>query len=171
MKLFLVRHAETLENAKGIVQGYGGTISPFGKKQVMQLALRLKDEKIDHIYSSDLSRAIETVEEIGKFHQEVPLIITNKLREVDFTKYLGNSIDEIDWRNIKDLESQEDLQIRARDFYEEMRKSVLYNETVLCVGHAGILKAIKSVILGLHYDQIWDMKTPKNCSVDVFREL
>lgn len=168
MKLLLTRHAETLENARSVVQGYGGTISPLGERQSKKLALRLRDEKIDHIYSSDLARAIKLTDEIRLFHSKIPLTLTKKLREVDFTKYLRTPIKDVNWRYVRDLESQEHLQTRAKCFYDELVAKTASDETALVVGHAGTIKAITSVLLDIHYNKIWDMDTPKNCSLSSF---
>ena len=58
MKLILVRHGETNENKNKIVQGFlNTTLSKIGIQQAKKVANRLKDEKIDFAYSSDLDRA------------------------------------------------------------------------------------------------------------------
>jgi broad specificity phosphatase PhoE len=74
----------------------------------------------------------------------------------------------VDWRKVRDLESQEDLQIRARNFYQEFIRKTPPDKTTLVVGHAGTIKALTSVLLNIHYDKIWDMDTPKNCSLSLF---
>ena len=67
MKLILTRHGETVDNIKGILQGQNpGKLSENGIQQAKQLALRLKNENIDAIYSSDLARAADTAKEIYK---------------------------------------------------------------------------------------------------------
>ncbi len=74
MKLIITRHGETEENRTGIVQGHlPGQLSESGIEQAQKLALRLKGEKIDVIYSSDLDRASDTAKEIAKDHPSVPI--------------------------------------------------------------------------------------------------
>lgn len=74
MKLIITRHGETEENKAGIIQGYlPGHLSKTGIEQAKKVVLRLKDEKIDFIYSSDLDRAANTAKEIAKFHPDVPI--------------------------------------------------------------------------------------------------
>ena len=64
MKLIIVRHGQTDANITGIIQGHGeSNLTLLGKKQAQKIALRLKEEKIDYAYSSDLRRAKETAEE------------------------------------------------------------------------------------------------------------
>jgi len=61
MRLILIRHGETIENKKRIVQGHThGTLSKNGIKQTRLVAKRLSDLKIDVIFTSDLRRAINT---------------------------------------------------------------------------------------------------------------
>ncbi|MBW2970484.1 histidine phosphatase family protein, partial [Candidatus Woesearchaeota archaeon] len=53
MKLIIVRHGQTIENAKKICQGQSlGTLSEKGIKQAKKIGERLKNEKIDKIYVS-----------------------------------------------------------------------------------------------------------------------
>ncbi|MEJ2267962.1 MAG: histidine phosphatase family protein [Nanoarchaeota archaeon] len=82
MKLIIVRHGETEENLKKIWQGHlQGKLTKKGIEQAKKLANRLKDEKLDVIFSSDLDRASDTAKEIAKFHSEVPIYLVEDLRE------------------------------------------------------------------------------------------
>ena len=61
-KIFVVRHAESVANTKGVYQGqtYDTGLSTLGKKQAGALARRCVSLKIGKIVSSPLKRAIET---------------------------------------------------------------------------------------------------------------
>jgi len=52
--------------------------------QAKKLANRLKEEKIDHVYSSDLARTVDTVKEIIKYHPNAQIQFTKELREMHF---------------------------------------------------------------------------------------
>jgi broad specificity phosphatase PhoE len=81
MKLYIVRHGETVHNKKGIFMGhYDAKLSNQGIKQARLLAERLKVVSFDNIYSSDLARARRTTEEIAKF-QNCPIQFSKQLRE------------------------------------------------------------------------------------------
>jgi broad specificity phosphatase PhoE len=84
MKLLIVRHAESKANIKGILQGQkiDTSLSKLGKEQAKKVGERLKDEKIEAVYSSDLKRAKETAEEIAK-HHKLKVILDKRLREKD----------------------------------------------------------------------------------------
>ena len=52
MKVILVRHGETEENKKGIMQGHiPGKLSKLGIEQAKRLAFKLKDEKLSLHFS------------------------------------------------------------------------------------------------------------------------
>jgi len=176
MKLIITRHGETEENKAGIIMGHlHGTLSENGKEQAKKVALRLKEEKIDAIYSSDLARSSDTAKEIAKYHPKTPLIFAKDLRE----KYLG----EWQGKNKKDLgftsntslvelspkdgETNEELFNRARDF---LHKTLLVhvNDTVLFVGHNGIGKALIAVITGKKFNDIKAIENLHNTSINIF---
>jgi probable phosphoglycerate mutase len=59
-KIYLIRHAEAEGNLYRRAQGHwDGKITDLGRKQIEALADRFKDVRIDAVYSSDLSRAME----------------------------------------------------------------------------------------------------------------
>lgn len=71
MKLILVRHGETQWNRENRVVGFADIgLNDEGRKQVKRLALALKEERVDAIYASPLSRAWETAQEVARYHDE-----------------------------------------------------------------------------------------------------
>jgi broad specificity phosphatase PhoE len=52
--------------------------------QTQKVAKRLKNEKIDFIYSSDLKRASDTAKEIAKYHPHISIKLTQELRERNY---------------------------------------------------------------------------------------
>ncbi len=69
-RLILVRHGETDWNKSRLVQGGNSDIplDDVGREQARLLASRLKQEKIEAIYSSPLQRALDTAHEIARYH-------------------------------------------------------------------------------------------------------
>lgn len=83
MRLILVRHGKTDWNETGRCQGISDVpLNPTGMEQAEKVAFSLKDERIDHIYSSDLVRAKTTAERIAAYHS-VDIDIRDDLREMD----------------------------------------------------------------------------------------
>lgn len=64
--IYVVRHGETEDNAKGVFRTSDTTLTDKGRAQAQDLANELKGKDITKIYSSDLPRAIETSEIIQK---------------------------------------------------------------------------------------------------------
>jgi len=176
MKLIITRHGETEENKAGIIQGHlPGHLSETGIKQAKKVALRLKDEKIDFIYSSDLDRAKNTAKEIAKFHPDVPIKFVKDLREKFFGEWQGKSKKELGFDKAKsvtaifpkDGETSEELFNRASNFLHKVL-SQHHNDTILFVGHNGINKAMIVVIIGKSPENIKSIERQHNTSINIF---
>ncbi len=93
VKVILVRHGETDWNRSRRIQGGGSDtqLNQKGRQQVESLALRLKQEKIQAIYSSPLQRARDTALAIAHYHQ-LPVEIEPPLKEIEVGELEGMSI-------------------------------------------------------------------------------
>ena len=94
-KIILIRHGQSLGNAKKIYLGHTDLdLSDFGRRQASVAAEYFKNEKISAIYSSDLLRAYNTA---VPFSENYGLAInkTEGLREVYLGKWEGLVISEI----------------------------------------------------------------------------
>jgi probable phosphoglycerate mutase len=146
--LFLVRHGETIDNARQIMQGQTqGCLNERGREQAQQVAQRLADEPIDAIIASDLQRAIQTAEIIAEPHG-LSVKTTPLLRERDWGSFTGRFIPDLKgevWPD--DIESEQALLQRAADFLQYMT-ATYPGKRVVAVGHGIINKAILSVYAG-----------------------
>ena len=176
MRLILTRHGETLENVEGIMQGHlPGTLSEKGQAQGLQLAERLREEHIDCIYTSDLARASDTAELVAKYHPDIPFYTTKELRERDIGELTGKKKSALGWPKsrslvnavISDGESLQDMYRRAQNFLAEIKEKHA-DDTVLCVAHNGINKAIVAVLTGKNASEIPDVPTMDNTSINIF---
>lgn len=155
MKLYLIRHGETIENARKIVMGHlPGRLSRDGKIRAKKLALFLKNHHFDAIYSSDLKRAADTVKEIAKYHPG-QIIYNPLLRESHFGNLQGKS-----WQRAQTIfsklpgrlitkkarggESLTDLRRRVGAFIRHLLVKHK-NDTVLIVTHNGVIKVFLSI--------------------------
>ena len=137
--LFLVRHGETVDNARQIMQGQTqGCLNEKGREQAQQVAQRLAEEAIDAVVTSDLHRAIQTAEIIAAPHG-LPVRTTKLLRERDWD--LKGEV----WPD--DIESEQALLQRAADFLQYIT-ATYPGKRVVAVGHGIINKAILSVYAG-----------------------
>ncbi|MDD5086784.1 MAG: histidine phosphatase family protein [Candidatus Nanoarchaeia archaeon] len=169
MKLILTRHGQTVENQNRIVQGHlPGKLSEKGKQQAKKLALRLKDEKISAIYSSDLKRAADTAKEIAKYHKNAGFFLVKELRERHHGKYDGKKANEVKWgENTDEFEKLSDMKKRAKKIIDEAYKKYS-DSTVVFVGHSAINRVIIRIMEGKDFDEIENMERQRNTAVSIF---
>lgn len=177
MKLIITRHGETEENAAGILQGHlPGVLSSTGIEQAKKLAQRLKEEKFDYIYSSDLDRAADTAKEICKYHPGTKIEFTKNLRERNLGELQGRRKSEVGWGGDdqqvtfiepKGGETTEEVSKRAEDFLEKIINKH-HNNSVLSVCHGGIGKALIGVITNKNYTEMQSSPNLQNTSVSIF---
>lgn len=157
VRLLLVRHGETIDNANHIMQGQTqGRLTAKGEEQVREAAERLKDERIDAFFSSDLRRAIDTCRIIAAPHK-AEIIATPLLRERDwggFTRRYIPDLKDAAWPD--DIETIDALKARAADFIVLLRRDYA-EKTVLAVGHGIINKAIQAVFYNKEMREIMPM--------------
>ena len=143
--ILLVRHGETVDNARQIMQGQTqGELNEQGREQALKVAERLSSEPIDAVVASDLHRAIQTAEYIAMPHG-LPVTTTKLLRERDWGSFTGRFIPDLRgevWPD--DIESEEILLERARSFLIYIT-TTYPDKRVVAVGHGIINKAILAV--------------------------
>ena len=143
--ILLVRHGETVDNARQIMQGQTqGELNEQGRRQAREVADRLKDEPVDVVLSSDLRRAVQTAEIIARPHLHA-VSTTPLLRERDWGSFTGRFIPNLKgivWPD--DIESEESLLQRARSFLIYIADTYP-GKRVVAVGHGIINKAILAV--------------------------
>ena len=146
--IFLVRHGETIDNARQIMQGQTqGCLNERGREQARQVAQRLADEAFDAVVASDLRRAIRTAEIIAAPHG-LPVSTTPLLRERDWGSFTGRFIPDLKgevWPD--DIETEQDLLQRAADFLQYIM-ATYPGKRVVAVGHGIVNKAILAVYAG-----------------------
>jgi len=161
-KIYLARHGESLWNTLKMIQGQKDVpLTEKGIKQAKLLGKRLKDEKIDKIYSSDLLRAYETARIVGEIIN-VEVIPCKEFREINFGIWEGMSNEELNklykkeyelWLRepekliLEGAETLYDLQNRAISGINKIINAENNNlNNILIVSHSATIKAI---ILGL----------------------
>jgi broad specificity phosphatase PhoE len=164
MKLYIVRHGETIENRSNIIQGQQhGQLSDLGILQREKLARRLQDFSFDAIYSSDLERTRET---LAPFTSTTPLPVryTEVLREKSFGDLEGHSGEiyrrklqasgktRIDFRPNKG-ESFIDLTDRLTPFVEALHANHS-GESILLMTHGGVVRVLLNLLLGVPLEEL-----------------
>lgn len=172
MKLLLTRHGQTDWNIAGRYQGQSDIpLNKTGCKQAEQLAKRLSTEKIDVIYSSDLSRAFDTAQAVANFHH-LEIQLDSCWRELSFGDWEGMTYQEMSahspelfeqWMqdsantSTPNGESLKQLADRVKHAFDEI-KNKHKDQTVLVVSHSGALQALLATLLGIDLNLYWQFK-------------
>lgn len=152
MRLILVRHGLTDDNIEGILQGpVAKPLNEEGQRQAERLGRRLSIQKIDSIFSSDLSRAWATAQTISQHHPHTIPIIDRRLRE----RYVGDlggrpfedfmtaaekeKTNSIRFRPVGG-ESSSDVARRAARWHEDVLRQ-RYGQLVVVVSHGAWLRS------------------------------
>lgn len=178
MKLILVRHGETEENVKGISQGtLPGTLTQKGLEQASKVGLRLKDEKIDFIYVSDLKRTVDTYDKIKDALPNVSVLFVPELREFCRGVFNGKTREEthqhyikqgIDYWNYiwEDGESLGQAQKRTVKFFRKLLE-LHKDDTVMLVTHGAIITTLLLHLLKRRSKEDYMKYHPSNSSITI----
>lgn len=164
-KLYLVRHGETFDNERQIMQGQTqGELNPTGIRQAEALSRQLADISFDVIVASDLWRSVHTARILAEPHG-LEVVTTPLLRERDWGSFTGRFIPNL--KDVKpwpdDIESLPAMMDRAGRFLDYVRDN--YPDCqVLAVGHGIINKAIQAVYW---HKEMYEIEKMKNAEVRI----
>jgi broad specificity phosphatase PhoE len=168
MRITLVRHAEVIKEYQGRYNGHIDIpLSLNGIKHAKELALKLKDEKFDKIYCSDLLRAKQTLEQ---FSYSVEPIFSSSLREKSWGIHEGKSFDEIEkmgieyknfeqWISTLDGESVKEYSQKLESYF----RGVIFKQkekNILVVTHSGVIKTLISILEGISLEDAFAIDLP-----------
>ena len=155
--LYLVRHGETVDNARQLMQGQTqGELNENGVLQAKALSEQWRNRVIDAVISSDLKRAVDTAAVIAAPHG-LEVLTTSLLRERDWGDFTGRYIPDLKnepWP--ENVESLENLLSRAGEFITYVRQT-FPGKKVLAVGHGIVNKAIQAVLYNKSMSEILKM--------------
>jgi len=178
-KLILLRHLQSQWNKENKFTGWTDIpLSDEGRASASETAQKLKNEKIDSVFTSPLIRNKETVdlvlENLGK--KDLPIQITPALNERKYGLLQGLDKEEVKqkygadqvhlWRRSWDVappegESLKDVYNRAVPFYQEFVEPVLHSgKNVLIVGSHNSLRALAKYIENISEDEIINYEIP-----------
>lgn len=155
----LVRHGITMWNTERRAQGQTDIpLNETGRWQARALAKRLMNEEWDYIYSSDLSRAVETAEIIAGIIGK-PVQTDIRLREMYKGKTEGTTLEErinkwgTGWEELSlGIETDQSIVQRGLSFIEEITER-LKGRKILIVSHGALIEFIlKSLIADIHME-------------------
>ncbi|RLJ70144.1 putative phosphoglycerate mutase [Hydrogenivirga caldilitoris] len=169
-RIYLVRHAQSEFNEKGIFQGrLDSDLTPLGFVQARMVAMFLSKEGIQALISSPQRRAYKTALTIGDVLGLEPEI-DERIREMSFGFLEGRNFWELfdqeremmlGWlknpvRNpLPTQEPMENFEKRILSFLEDLKKRE--EDNLVVVGHGGTLHGIVCLSLGLGLENLWSV--------------
>ncbi len=164
--IITIQHTQSVHHINGMVGSWTDwDLSDKGKKQAENIGKKLSNEFKNHkfvMYSSDLKRAKQTAEIVGKYMKTKP-ILTTRLRERNLGKCCGKSTlwlkeniecaeKTVDDRMFSDAESRRDEWNRLFPFFQEIVNNKY--EDIIIVSHGDLLSAFNFMWLGLNVESI-----------------
>ena len=176
-RIFLLRHAHSTANAKGILAGRmdGVALSKEGLKQREELEVRLLGAKFDQVISSPIQRCIETLSNFEK----APFV-ADEFQEVDYGDWTGRRSASLSrnkaWQEVHrhpasvrfpNGETLPEVQTRALlglDLHLHTK-----SRNVLIATHADVVKVLVLHALGTHLNNI-DKLQISNASISILEK-
>jgi len=158
---FILRHGESISNKENFVGSWPekryDPLTKKGEKQIHNIAKKLKKEKIDLIFSSDLLRTKQT-SQITAQELNLKINFDKRLREINtgilnqksikqWKNYFSNKAEKFTKRPPKG-ENRQDVQKRLKSFIKDIDQKYK-NKNILIVGHQAPLALFWGIIKNL----------------------
>lgn len=185
MKLYFIRHGETVWNTQAKLQGKSDI--PLNEKGVALARVTgeaLADVPFAAIYSSPLKRALQTAQLVAG-DRDVPIVTDRRLEEIGFGIWEGLSchkdhyeipsdsfqdffLDPFGYQPPAQGETVRHVCGRTADFLEELiRKMGKEESNVLISCHGCTLRALMNYFYQDYTAGFWRGHVPPNCSVSI----
>lgn len=181
-EVYVIRHAEAEGNLYRRIQGqYDGLLTEMGKNQLPLLKKRFADVKLDAVYSSDLTRAMQTADAVAEA-AGLRVIPEPGLREVAMGEWEDKC-----WGEVEDDEPQqisfynrdpEKWSIPGREAFEHLQRRIAGTVlgiaakhpggAVAVVTHGGAIRALMAYVMGVPANEIWRVTYCDNTAVSLF---
>ena len=164
--IITIQHTQSVHHTNGMVGSWTDwELSELGHAQAEKIGEKLKAELAGRnfvIYSSDLLRAKQTAEHVGK-HLGIEPVLKQELRERNLGKCCGKSVQwlrenlecqekTVDDRLFSDAESRRDEWNRLKPFFDEIMAND--EENIILVSHGDLLSVFNAMFLGLDVEAI-----------------
>lgn len=180
-RVVLVRHGQTDWNRDQIFRGRVDVpLNETGRAEARKIGEALRGIPLDAVYSSPLSRAVETARAI-LVHHSLELRTDPGLMDIDYGRWQGVALNEVK-RMYPDLyrawsETPESVQMPGGESLEDVRRRTMEalkricrthpGGTVLIVAHRVVNKVLLCAVMGLDNRHFWAIKQD-NCALNVF---
>ena len=153
-------HSTTVDNELGVATGWlDGELSERGKAQAVELGERRRDDGLAAVFSSDLGRAVQTVNTaLGGC--AIPLRVDPRLREINYGEWNGMPVSKLEAERPRRIsepfprgESYRDVVTRMAAFLAELSQES-DGSRVLVVGHSATRLALDHLLNHLPLEQL-----------------
>jgi len=177
-KYILLRHGQTIYQEKNWNIFYPDdnilSLTKKGEQQIKLAAEKLKNKRVDCIYSSDFLRTKQTAKIIS---QELGLKIEfdKRLRDVEMGIWRGKTDEEFHKvfsqkqrfsKRPKNGENWRDVKKRLKDFIKDIEKEHK-NETILIISHADPIWLLAGFLKGLNEKELLKRRDKNDLWPDV----
>ena len=177
-KLILIRHGATDWNTEGRWQGQIDLpLNATGRAQAEQIASSLSNARISAIYSSDLRRAVETAEALGRL-TSLTVQTDPRLREIHQGEWQGLLVKEIKDRYADVFQRRRENPLSfaspggetghaVRERVVQVIDQIIHDhpeETVAIVTHGFTIAVIRAHYEHVPFEKVWDL-VPNNACI------
>lgn len=181
-KIFVFRHGQSWDNKNNVFSGWADPdLTPQGIEEAKQIEKELKDQKATKAYSSDLKRAIQTLDIVLNPHEPKPAVVIDKrLRERSYGSLTGKSkaqtaieypTDYPLWHRSYDVrppggESIEDVEKRVLEFLNEILPHLSKDDIIFISAHGNSIRPIRRYFEKISIDE---MRTFEHIPAKVYK--
>ncbi|MBQ9157685.1 MAG: alpha-ribazole phosphatase [Eubacterium sp.] len=175
MRIYLVRHGETIYNKKKCYYGVTDVpLSDEGSRQIKEMVPAFGNISFDRVISSPLKRAVETAS-ILLNGREIPLKTDDRLMEQNFGIFEGYTYKELSAKYPEELsawnqdfsdyripegESFSDVRKRIDTFIKDLSRG---QGSLLITAHKGTFGHMLAGLLGLSLTGYWNFVFDQGC--------
>lgn len=159
--IYLLRHAQSVANTKGILAGQDDSVelSKTGFKQAESLVSYLSAIKFSKVYSSPLTRCVQTIAPFMEKNSRIDFQIDNRVIEMNYGKWSGRKLAVLSkdskWKNVQN--NPAGFTFPQGESFKSMRKRIdlaladlkTSKGPILVVTHGDIIKMAITSSLGL----------------------
>ncbi len=178
-EIYLIRHTQAEGNLYRMMQGHwDGGVTALGRRQIEALAERMKGEKVDAVYSSNMYRTNMTAMAITRYHA-VPLYTDARLKEINMgsweAQFFGNICKSHPAEAALFLSKPQFWQVEGSENYAQVSERAYAalldiankhsGESVAVVSHGVTIRCMLSTALNIPLDRLEELPICKNTSV------
>ena len=179
-KIYIIRHGNSLSNVDKTFTGHiDSPLSELGKLQAEKVcSFVLSNLKVDKIYSSDLSRAFNTVLPLAK-KLGMDIVTDKGLREIYGGKWEGELFADLPTKYPQDFLvwqtapwnakcTDGESYVEANDRFVDCLSKIANdnsNKNIVVATHGGILRSFQCCAMGLSLDKMGKISYVVNASV------